>query len=144
LIIEICTTFQSACHKEAAVLDSAGVTRVKNTHRQDVVHQNRLNVTHVSAAIASISFVIIVSLVLEFRNELSAVLRLADMMYALRTVVCQETEGLPWRSGYMGHYSAFWIAWSDWTKRASCPGSGNNVPVLMDDQAVAFINLRRW
>jgi hypothetical protein len=48
--------------------------------------QNCLNVTRVSAAIESISFVIIVPLVFEFRDELSAVLRLADAMYAFRIV----------------------------------------------------------
>ena len=50
--------------------------------------------THVFAVIASISFVIIISLVFEFRNELSAVSRLADAMYALRPVVCKEMENL--------------------------------------------------
>jgi hypothetical protein len=48
--------------------------------------QNCLNVTRVSAVIESISFVIIVPLVFEFRDELSAVLRLADAMYAFRIV----------------------------------------------------------
>jgi hypothetical protein len=50
--------------------------------------------------------VIIVPLVFEFRNELSAALRLEDVMYALRIVACKGTEDLPWRSGYimMGHY----------------------------------------
>jgi hypothetical protein len=92
LIIEVCTTFQSTWRKDAALLDSAGVTHVQNTHRHAVVHQNCLNVTRVSVAIASISFVIIVPLVFEFRDELSEVLRSADAMYALRTVAYNEAE----------------------------------------------------
>jgi hypothetical protein len=87
LIIKVCTTFQrSTWRKDVALLDSAGVTHLQNTHRHAVMDQNCLNVTRVSAAIESISFVIIVPLVFEFRDELSAVLRLADAMYAFRIV----------------------------------------------------------
>lgn len=65
--------------KDAALLDS-----------------NRFNVTRRSATIASISFVMIVPLVFEFRDELSAVLRLEDAMYAHgRMQTCKETEDLP-------------------------------------------------
>ena len=95
---------------DAALLDSAGVTHVQSTHPHAVVHQNCLNFTRGSVAIASIGFVIIVSLVFKFRDDsdvLSAELRLADAMYALRTVACKETEDLTWRSGYVGHYPVF-------------------------------------
>ena len=85
----ICITFwASTWRKDAALLDLVDVTRIKNTHRHNVAHQNCLDVTRGSAAIALITFVIIVLLVFEFRvrDELSAVLRLADAIYALRTV----------------------------------------------------------
>jgi hypothetical protein len=88
--------------------------------------------------IASINFVIIVPLVFEFRDELSVALWLVDAMYAFRTVVCEETEDLQWRSGTWATIPSSWIAWSDWEKRL-CQGSGNNGPVLMDDQAVCFL-----
>jgi hypothetical protein len=86
-------------------VESAGVTQVQNTHRHTVVHQNCLDVTRVSAPIASISFVIFVPLVFEFRDELSAMLRLADALYALRTVassrrrICRggRVHGSPFR-----------------------------------------------
>ena len=93
--------------KDAALLDSAGVTHVQSAHLHAAVHQNCLNLTRGSVAMASIGFVIIVPLVFEFPDELWAVLPLADAMYALRTVACKETEDLTWRSGYVGHYPVF-------------------------------------
>jgi hypothetical protein len=103
LTIEVCTTFQrNIWRKDSALLDSAGATHVQNTHRHAVVDQNCLDVTRVSAAIASISFVIFVTLVFDFRDELLAALRPADAMYALRAVACKETEDLQWRSGAHG------------------------------------------
>jgi hypothetical protein len=54
----------------------------------------------------SIGFVIIVPLVFESRDDLSAVLRLVDGMYTVcaSIVACKEREVLPGRSGYMGHH----------------------------------------
>jgi hypothetical protein len=102
-----------------------------------MAHQNCLNVTRVSAAIASTSFAIIV---FEFRDELSAVLRLADTMYVFLIIACKETENLLWRSGYYtSHYPVF-LDCLEWLgplgEEALCPSSGNNGPVLIDDQAV--------
>jgi hypothetical protein len=89
LMIQVRTTFQrNTWRKDSALLDSAGVTLVQDTHRHAVVHQNCFDVTRVFAAIASISFVIFVPLVFDFRDELLAALRLADAMYALPTGIC--------------------------------------------------------
>jgi hypothetical protein len=108
LIIGVRTAFQrSSWRKDAALLDSAGVTQVRNTHRHAVAHQNYLNVARGCAKTASISFMTIVPLVFEFWDELSVAFRLADAMYALRIVACKEREELPWRSGYKGHYPVF-------------------------------------
>jgi hypothetical protein len=97
LIIEVRATLQwSTWRKDAALLDSVGVTHVQNTHRHAVAHQNYLDEARGlgCTTIASTSFVIVVPLVFEFRDELSAALRLADAMYVLRTVACKETEDL--------------------------------------------------
>ena len=51
------------------------------------------------------------------RDELSAVFLFVDAMYAFCIVVRRETEDLPRRLGYVGHY----------------PAGGNNEPVLIDD-----------
>jgi hypothetical protein len=70
-MIQVRTTFQrNTWRKDSALLDSAGVTLVQDTHRHAVVHQNCFDVTRVFAAIASISFVIFVPLVFDFRDEL--------------------------------------------------------------------------
>jgi hypothetical protein len=101
--------------------------------------QNCFDVTRRCAATASISFVIIVLLVFEFRDELSVALRLADTMYAFSIIAYKKTENLPWRSGYMSHYPVF-LDCLEWLGplggEALCPSSGNNGPVLMDDQEV--------
>ena len=109
LIIKVSTTFQRSTrrHKDGALLNPAGVTHVQNSHRHAVSHQNCLNVTRGSVAISSICFVIIVPLVFEFRDELSAALRPEDVMYALRTVACEETGDFPWRSGTWANYPVF-------------------------------------
>ena len=96
MLIKVSTAFQrSTWRKDAALLVSAGVTHVQNTRRHAVSHQKCLNATRGSAAIATISFVITVPLVFKFRDELSAALRPANAMYALRTFVCEETGDFP-------------------------------------------------
>jgi hypothetical protein len=94
--------------------------------KYSMAHRNCLNVTRVSSMIqASIGFLIIVLLVFEFRDELSAVLWLADAVYELRTVACKDTEDLQWRLGYVCHYPVFltsWITWSDWERRCQSAG----------------------
>lgn len=91
------------------------VIHVKNTYRLAVAHKNclSLSLARGCVTIASISFVIVVPLVFELRDALSAALRLpvADVMYALRmaamTAAYRETEGLLWRSEYMGNCLVF-------------------------------------
>ena len=57
---------------------------------------------------------IIAPFVFKFRDELSVMLRLADVMYALRTVAYKETEDLPSPLPR--------IAWGDRAKRFCARG----------------------
>jgi hypothetical protein len=92
----------------AALLDSTGVTVTylqtyssTRSGASELLQCDQRNCD--DTRVASISFVIVVTFVFEFRNESSAVLRLAGGMYALRIVTCKGPgkESLPWRSGYI-------------------------------------------
>jgi hypothetical protein len=104
------TTQQTTWLKDTAPLDPAWKKRVQHTYKLLIdtlaVHPDCLKVTRGPATIAPIDLVMMVLLVFEFQDKLSAS-RLADALHALRMAARNETKDLMWKPEHMGYYLVF-------------------------------------
>jgi hypothetical protein len=129
------TSQQTTWLKDTAPLDPAWKKRVQHTYRllvdTLVAHPDSLKVTRGPATIAPIDLVMMVLLVFEFQDKLSAS-RLADALHALRMAARKETKDLMWKSEHMGHYLVFLDRLERLGEGALGPSSGNNGSVPMD------------
>jgi hypothetical protein len=129
------TSQQTTWLKDTAPLDPAWKKRVQYTYKllvdTLVAHPDSLKVTRGPATIAPIDLVMMVLLVFEFQDKLSA-LRLADALHALRMAARKETKDLMWKSEHMGHYLVFLDRLERLGEGALGPSSGNNGLVPMD------------
>ncbi|KAI0245524.1 hypothetical protein BJV78DRAFT_358061 [Lactifluus subvellereus] len=96
--------------KDTAPLDPAWKKRVQHTFKLLVdtlkAYSDCLKVTRGPATIAPVDLVMMVLLVFELQNKLSAS-RLADALRVLRMLTRKETKDLMWKSEHMGYYVVF-------------------------------------
>jgi hypothetical protein len=104
------TSQQTIWLKDTAPLDPEWKTRIQQAYKLLLdtlaAYPDSLKVSRGPATIAPIDLVMMVLLVFEFQNKLSAS-RLADALRALRMAARNETKDLMWKSEHMGYYVAF-------------------------------------
>ena len=129
------TTQQTTWLKDTAPLDPAWKKRVQHTYKLLVdtltTHPSCLKVTHGPATIAPIDLVMMVLLVFEFQDKLSAS-RLADALHALRMAARDKTKDLMWKSEHMGHYLVFLDRLEKLGEAALSPSNAKDAAVPMD------------
>jgi hypothetical protein len=130
------TSQQTTWLKDTAPLDPTWKKRVQHTYKLLVdtlaTHPNCLKVTRGPATIAPIDLVMMVLLVFEFQDKLSAS-RLADALHALRMAARNETKDLMWKSEHMGFYLVFLDRLEKLGEGALGPSSGSKEgPAPMD------------
>ena len=131
------TAQQTTWLKDAAPLDPAWKKKIQHTYRllvdTLVAHPNCLKVTRGPTTIAPIDLVMMVLLVFEFQEKLSAS-RLADALHALRMAARKETKDLMWKSEHMGHYVVFLDRLERLGEGALGPSgaAADDAPVVMD------------
>ncbi|KAI0289070.1 hypothetical protein BC826DRAFT_640390 [Russula brevipes] len=128
------TTQQTTWLKDTAPLDPAWKKRVQHAFKLLVdtlaVYPECLKVTRGPATIAPIDLVMMVLLVFEYGEKLSAP-RLADALHGLRMAARKETKDLMWKSEHMSHYLGFFDRLERLGEAALAPGS-EDTPVSMD------------
>src|SRR6266478_5040347 len=131
------TSQQTTWLRDTAPLDPAWKKRVQHTYKllvdTLVAYPDCLKVTRGPTTIAPIDLVMMVLLVFEFQEKLSAA-RLADALRTLRMAARNETKDLMWKSEHMGHYLVFLDRLERLGEGALGPGSAsaNDAPVSMD------------
>jgi hypothetical protein len=129
------TSQQTMWLKDTAPLDPAWKRRVQHTYRLLVdtlsAHPDCLKVTRGPATIAPIDLVMMVVLVFEFQDKLSAS-RLADALHALRMAARNETKDLMWKSEHMSYYLVFLDCLERLGEGALGPSNSNDAPAPMD------------
>jgi hypothetical protein len=104
------TSQQTLWLKDTAPLDPKWKNRIQLAYKLLLdtlaAYPGSLKVTRGPATIAPIDLVMMVLLVFEFQDKLSAS-RLADALRALRMAARNETKDLMWKSEHMGFYVAF-------------------------------------
>ena len=131
------TSQQTTWLKDTAPLDPAWKKKVQHTYKllvdTLVAHPNCLKVTRGPATIAPIDLVMMVMLVFEFQDKLSAS-RLADALHALRMAARKETKDLMWKTEHMGHYVIFLDRLERLGEGAlgTSSSTANDAPVVMD------------
>ena len=131
------TSQQTTWLKDTAPLDPAWKKRVQHTYKllvdTLVAHPNCLKVTRGPATIAPIDLVMMVLLVFEFQEKLSAS-RLAVALHALRMAARKETKDLMWKSEHMNYYLIFLDRLESLGEGALGPSSAsaNDAPVTND------------
>ncbi|KAI0275834.1 hypothetical protein BGY98DRAFT_1098601 [Russula aff. rugulosa BPL654] len=128
---------QATWLKDTAPLDPAWKKKIQHTYKllvdTLVTYPNCLKVTRGPTTIAPIDLVMMVLLVFEFQEKLSAS-RLADALHALRMAARKETKDLMWKSEHMGHYAVFLDRLERLGEGALGPSSvtADDAPVVMD------------
>ncbi len=129
------TAQQTTWLKDTAPLDPAWKKRVQQTYKLLVdtlaVYPDCLKVTRGPTTIAPIDLVMMVLLVFEFQEKLSAA-RLPDALHALRMAARKETKDLMWKSEHMGHYLVFLDRLERLGEGALGLSSANDAPVSID------------
>jgi len=129
------TAQQTAWLKDAAPLDPAWKKRVQHTYKllvdTLVAYPDCLKVSRGPATIAPIDLVMMILLVFEFQEKLSAS-RLADALHALRMAARNETKDLMWKSEHMGYYLVFLDRLEKSHEAALGPSSAKDTPIPMD------------
>jgi hypothetical protein len=129
------TAQQTTWLKDTAPLDPAWKKRVQQTYKLLVdmlaVYPDCLKVTRGPATIAPIDLVMMVLLVFEFQEKLSAA-RLPDALHALRMSARNETKDLMWKSEHMSHYLVFLDRLERLGEGALGLSSANDAPVSID------------
>jgi hypothetical protein len=131
------TVQQTTWLKDTAPLDPAWKKKIQHTYKllvdTLVAHPDCLKVSRGPTTIAPIDLVMMVLLVFEFQEKLSAS-RLADALHALRMAARKETKDLMWKSEHMGHYVVFLDRLESLGEGALGPSSAtaNDAPVVMD------------
>lgn len=129
------TSQQTTWLRDTAPLDSTWKKRVQHTYKLLVdtlaAHPDCLKVTRGPATIAPIDLVMMVLLVFEFQDKLSAS-RLADALHALRMAARKETKDLMWKSEHMGFYLVFLDRLERLGEGALGPSGSNDGSAPMD------------
>ena len=129
------TTQQTTWLKDTAPLDPSWKKRMQHTYKLLVdtlkAHPQCLKVTRGPATIAPIDLVMMVLLVFEFQDKLSAS-RLADALHALRMAARDKTKDLMWKSEHMGHYLVFLDRLERLGEAALSPSIAKDASVPMD------------
>ena len=129
------TSQQTTWLKDTAPLDPAWKQRVQHAYKLLIdtitAYPDCLKVTRGPATIAPIDLVMMVLLVFEFQDKLSAS-RLADALHALRMAARKETKDLMWKSEHMGHYLVFLDRLERLGEGALGQSSARDGPVPMD------------
>ena len=129
------TSQQTTWLKDTAPLDPAWKKRVQHTYKLLIdtlkAYPDCLKVSRGPATIAPIDLVMMVLLVFEFQDKLSAT-RLADALRALRMSARKETKDLMWKSEHMGYYVVFLDHLERLGESVLGSSSAQDTPVPMD------------
>jgi hypothetical protein len=129
------TSQQTTWLKDTAPLDPAWKKRVQHTYKLLIdtlkAYPDCLKVSRGPATIAPIDLVMMVLLVFEFQDKLSAT-RLADALRALRMSARKETKDLMWKSEHMGYYVVFLDHLERLGESVLGSSSAQDTPVSMD------------